>query len=72
MLSFLRKMRKNSKQRSTYFAYALGEIILVVVGILIALAINNWNEQRKETNNEQILLEKLSVEHDYNLGLLYF
>jgi hypothetical protein len=71
MLSFLRKMRKNSKQRSTYFAYALGEIILVVVGILIALAINNWNEQRKETNNEQILLEKLSVEHDYNLGLLY-
>ena len=30
-----------------YFKYAIGEIILVVIGILIALQINNWNEQRK-------------------------
>ena len=30
-----------------YFKYAVGEIILVVIGILIALSINNWNENRK-------------------------
>ena len=31
-----------------YMRYALGEIILVVIGILIALSINNWNEDRKQ------------------------
>ena len=30
-----------------YFKYAIGEIVLVVIGILIALQINNWNENRK-------------------------
>ncbi|NNL82603.1 MAG: hypothetical protein HKP28_04380 [Winogradskyella sp.] len=35
-----------------YFKYAIGEIILVVIGILIALQINNWNEQRKEKQQE--------------------
>lgn len=39
-------MIKNNKV-SKYFLYAIGEIILVVIGILIALQINNWNEQRK-------------------------
>ena len=33
-----------------YFKYAIGEIVLVVIGILIALQINNWNENRKEKN----------------------
>jgi chromosome segregation ATPase len=36
-----------------YFKYAIGEIVLVVIGILIALQINNWNEQRKESKLEQ-------------------
>ncbi len=31
-----------------YFKYAIGEIVLVVIGILIAISINNWNEHRKE------------------------
>ncbi len=35
-----------------YFKYAIGEIILVVIGILIALQINNWNESRKFQNEE--------------------
>jgi hypothetical protein len=36
---------------SKYFKYAIGEIILVVIGILIALQINNWNENRKEKDS---------------------
>jgi hypothetical protein len=40
-----------------YFKYAIGEILLVVIGILIALQINNWNESRKNRNKEQLYLE---------------
>lgn len=39
-----------------YIRYAIGEILLVVIGILIALSINNWNENRKRQNEELILL----------------
>lgn len=42
-----------------YLKYAIGEILLVVIGILIALQINNLNEERKLRNNEQILLHQL-------------
>ena len=53
MIKFFRKIRQKlieqQKVRS-YLLYAIGEIILVVIGILIALSINNWNEQRKEQN----------------------
>jgi hypothetical protein len=45
-----------------YFKYAIGEIILVVIGILIALSINNWNEGRKSENNKQILMLALKQE----------
>ena len=38
-------MEKNKTGK--YLKYAIGEIILVVIGILIALSINNWNENRK-------------------------
>jgi hypothetical protein len=42
-----------------YLKYALGEILLVVVGILIALQINNWNENRKKQNLEKHYLNRL-------------
>lgn len=51
MLKFFRQIRKQNltKNRiSKYLFYAVGEIVLVVVGILIALQINNWNQQREE------------------------
>ncbi len=51
MLKFFRKIRQKllSENRfSKYLIYALGEIFLVVIGILIALQINNWSEERKE------------------------
>ena len=47
---------------SRYFKYAIGEIILVVIGILIALQINNWNENRKQLSNESKILKTLKDE----------
>ena len=53
MIEFFRKIRQNlvaENKFSKYLIYAVGEIILVVIGILIALSINNWNEKRKDNN----------------------
>ena len=50
MIKFFRKIRYNlmeTGKTGKYLKYAIGEIVLVVIGILIALQINNWNEQRK-------------------------
>ena len=62
MINFFRKIRQklsNENKFIQYSRYAIGEIVLVVVGILIALQINNWNEQRKLLINEQALYKKL-------------
>lgn len=50
-----------------YFKYAIGEIILVVIGILIALQINNWNENRKDSNKETAILNELNKDFKNNL-----
>lgn len=47
MINFFRKLRREN-MNTNYFKYAIGEIFLVVIGILIALSIDNWNENRKE------------------------
>lgn len=52
---------------SRYALYAIGEITLVVIGILIALQINNWNENRKDRKIEQEYLIGLKEEFEYNL-----
>ncbi|WP_198515579.1 DUF6090 family protein [Ulvibacter sp. MAR_2010_11] len=49
-----------------YFKYALGEIILVVIGILFALQINNWNQQRVQNKEEHRALINLKLDFDYN------
>jgi Family of unknown function (DUF6090) len=51
-----------------YLKYAIGEIILVVIGILIALSINNWNEHRKESNLELEMLNGLSNDLENNIA----
>ena len=59
MLNLLRKLRIRN-MNSKYFKYAIGEIFLVVIGILIALWISNWNEQRKDSNYLHTLLQEMS------------
>lgn len=62
MISLFRKIRQNllAQNRATkYLLYALGEILLVVMGILIALQVNNWNEVRKAEQEEQVILTSL-------------
>ena len=62
MLHFFRKIRQDLLANSQFFKYlkyAIGEIILVVLGILIALQINNWNEFRNMSKKELSLLANL-------------
>ena len=62
MLKFFRQIRQSllSQGKSgKYLRYAVGEIILVVIGILIALQVNNWNEKRKSEAAQNQLLLKL-------------
>ena len=62
MIKFFRKIRQNllSEGKTTkYFKYAIGEIVLVVIGILIALQINNWNENRKIKHKETVIQKEL-------------
>lgn len=67
MIKFFRKIRQRlltENKFSNYLLYAVGEIVLVVFGILIALQINNWNERRKQhhvlTNIYKIIVEDLN------------
>ena len=63
MIKFFRKLRFDLMEKNKtgkYLKYAIGEIILVVIGILIALQINNWNENRKENIIENKILVEIS------------
>ena len=53
---------------SRYVLYALGEIVLVVIGILIALQINNWNEDRKAAKQENLYLKRLLSENKEDIN----
>jgi hypothetical protein len=73
MLPFFRRLRQNLLARnkfSKYLLYAIGEILLVVIGILIALQVNTWNEKRVEKTEEQAILRQLKTEFILNLEQL--
>ncbi|RSK41997.1 DUF6090 family protein [Mangrovimonas spongiae] len=65
MLTFFRRLRQQllkENRFSKYLLYAIGEIVLVVIGILIALQINNWNEHRKGLNKRGAYTKSLLKE----------
>jgi hypothetical protein len=73
MIKFFRKIRQNllsEGKTGKYLKYAIGEIILVVIGILIALQINNWNQNRITQNNQKKYLLLLKNETLNNLNEL--
>ena len=69
MINFLRRTRQNllnENKINIYLIYAIGEVVLVVFGILIAFQIDNWNENKKIKNIEQQYLLALKEEFEYN------
>ena len=73
MIKFFRKIRYDLMEQNKtgkYLKYAVGEIVLVVIGILIALSINNWNENRKQHKQETAILAQLRTEFNSNLKQL--
>ena len=73
MINFLRRIRRNlinENKPSIYLIYAIGEVVLVVFGILIAFQIDNWNESKKTESEELRYLERLKT--DLIQDSLYF
>ncbi|MCJ7468294.1 MAG: DUF6090 family protein [Maribacter sp.] len=80
MIKFFRQIRqsllmenKNGKPAlpaGRYLKYAIGEIVLVVIGILIALQINTWNQARINTKEERRIYQDLAEELEFNQFLL--
>ena len=65
MIKFFRKIRQGlltENKFGKYLIYAIGEIVLIAIGILIALSLNNWNENRKVRIKEVTFLDKLTKE----------
>ena len=73
MIKFFRHIRQSlimENKTSKYFKYAVGEIVLVVIGILIALQINNWNQSRLDRIEEKNILATLHDEFLDNKKML--
>jgi len=73
MIKFFRHIRKDLMEQNKtgkYFKYAIGEIVLVVIGILIALSINNCNEEKKIKEKERHALIEILSDLDLNISSL--
>lgn len=73
MIKFFRRIRKqllSSGKTGKYLKYSIGEIILVVIGILIAFSLNNWSEEVKNRKQEKLILVQLKEEFKENLSEL--
>lgn len=75
MIAFFKRFRQrllSENKFSKYLLYAIGEIILVVIGILIALQINNWNENRKDNVQLQTYYKQLLEELELDVNAIKF
>ena len=75
MIKFFRKIRQNllmENKTGKYLKYAIGEIILVVIGILIALQINNLNNNRIEKERENKYLKSIKIDLQKDIGSLEY
>lgn len=75
MIKFFRQIRRTlleQNQMGKYIKYAIGEIVLVVIGILIALSINNWNDYRIAKNNSKIFLEEMLLDLAIDTTYCYY
>ena len=73
MLTFLRKIRRSlleSGSTKRYLIYAIGEVLLVMIGILLALQVNKWNEERTYQKERDYLLAELLTEFEGNFEKL--
>lgn len=73
MIRFFRKIRQDllsDNKFSKYFIYAIGEIVLVMIGILLALQVNTWNKQKNDHKEEKQILTQLKAEFLVNLAQL--
>tara|TARA_R110000744_G_scaffold48478_1_gene105871 strand:- start:7777 stop:8490 length:714 start_codon:yes stop_codon:yes gene_type:complete len=69
MIKFFRKIRQNllmENKTGKYFKYAIGEIVLVMIGILLALQVSNWNQDRKDRISERKLLDNIHRDFVHN------
>ncbi|WP_235297806.1 DUF6090 family protein [Portibacter marinus] len=75
MLKFFRKLRSKSLEDgkvTRYLKYAIGEIVLVVIGILIALQINNWNNDNQQRKIEEKYLREIKTNLEFDLDDIQF
>ena len=73
MINFFRRIRQRllgQDRFGKYLVYALGEIVLVVIGILIALQINTWNQDRLDRKTESSITSELGMEFKQNADLI--
>tara|TARA_R110002073_G_scaffold57778_4_gene146790 strand:+ start:223193 stop:223948 length:756 start_codon:yes stop_codon:yes gene_type:complete len=71
MIKFFRKIRQKTlteNKFSKYLIYAIGEIVLVIIGILIALQINNWNINQNNLKESSDFVNRLKTEIKSNIG----
>ena len=73
MINFFRKIRKQLADQNKplkYFRYAVGEIVLVMIGILLALQVNNWNEERKDQRELRNILQSIVADMKEDVDLM--
>jgi len=74
MINFYRNIRKqlaNENKFQRYFRYAFGEVVLIMLGIFMALQLQNWNEQRKQEAQFKVTLEQLYTSIKYDAEAFY-